>query len=654
MLRVLVGSALCCWLAVSAAGCDSASGQPAQNQPPTHAGLGGGGAGAPLPNGGPPPPGAGSPAAGSFYDPTPLLVSVRPGQRADLATRAGIRNLDELPLYDLDLDVDVDKATFELKEKVFFTNRESKPLDEVVLRIYGNSTEGGTATSGGPLVAFGSGSCVGQTCEVKSEGPSTISVKPAKTLAPGDRLVIEMKMSGRLEEIDASRTNLLAQSIESLPMLGGAESHGYGLLAKGDGIASLASFYAVVARRRDGAWERTDESTMGDLGSDDMSHVRARIEVDDKVRVATTGVTTKEDSAGGKRTFEVKAAMVREFAVVASDQYETATATVGDVTIRSHFLPKERAAGERVLDVAKESLAIYEKRFGAYPYADLDLCEAALIGGAGGVEFAGMTTLASMLYRPAFPTDGLLGTLLGGLTGLSGAGGGGPDPMTELTNKMLEFTTAHEVAHQYWHGLVGSDSRNHPYLDEGLAQFSTMQYLEDRYGKTRAKQDGDMNVAMNYRAMRMLGQQDAPVDQPAAKFSGMLSYAGLVYGKGPYLWIALRDEVGAEAFFKSVQRYVTDNGLKIAKPRALIETLAADNPAKATRIRELAQRWLEGNHGDEDIGGGNLFEMIAPMIGIDPSTIDPAMMKMFEQLLDPKGGGGPGMTDLLDLLMQGS
>ena len=42
--------------------------------------------------------------------------------------------------------------------------------------------------------------------------------------------------------------------------------------------------------------------------------------------------------------------------------------------------------------------------------------------------------------------------------------------MGGMTDGMLEFVVAHEVAHQWWHGLVGSDSRDHPYVDEALAQ----------------------------------------------------------------------------------------------------------------------------------------------------------------------------------------
>src|SRR5262249_33657775 len=155
---------------------------------------------------------------------------------------------------------------------------------------------------------------------------------------------------------------------------GGAEGGDYGLLAQGDGISSMANFYAVLARRRDGAWERSDASTVGDLGSDEMSHVRAHVDVPESFRVVTSGVTIAEKTSGGRRLVDANAAMVRDFAVIASADLVFATAKVGDVEVRAHYLDTkehpESAAGKKVLDVATWALKDYESRFGEYPYAD--------------------------------------------------------------------------------------------------------------------------------------------------------------------------------------------------------------------------------------------------------------------------------------------
>ncbi len=203
---------------------------------------------------------------------------------------------------------------------------------------------------------------------------------------------------------------------------------------------------------------------------------------------------------------------------------------------------------------------------------------------------------------------------------------------------MLEFTTAHEVAHQWWHGLVGNDSRVHPYVDETLAQYSAIQYLEDRYGAPRAKEDGDLNVAMNFSTMRMLGHPDGPVDRPASAFGDLVSYAGIIYGKGPYLWLALRKELGDDPFYRGVSSNDWHKKLLIAGARSHVDELAQADPAKATRVSDIAKRWLDEALGDEDIQAPNMLDMVAPSMGLDLEGMDPDAKKMVDDML--RGGLG--------------
>src|SRR5260370_37309053 len=68
---------------------------------------------------------------------------------------------------------------------------------------------------------------------------------------------------------------------------------------------------------------------------------------------------------------------------------------------------------------------------------------------------------------------------------------------------MFDFTCSHEVAHQWWQGLVGSDPRRAPWVDEALAQYSAVLVTEDAKGKAAADQAMSTFVALNYHGMRM-------------------------------------------------------------------------------------------------------------------------------------------------------
>ena len=597
-------------------------------------------------------PGGAASDPGPWYDPMPLLASLRPEALA-YADPSG-----ELPLYDLDASLEAGGAAFALTETVWFTEREGRPLDDVVLRLYANAP----AASAGRAapVRFVSGDCEGGVrCTVAAPSASVITAHLARPLAPHGRVRIRLKLAGILDRIDSSRTTMLGQSMEAMSGLfgggGGASGGGsgatpgdYGILAVGDGITSLGGFYAVVGRRRGGDWEREDASLGGDLGPDAMSNVRVRITLDPGTELATAGRVVHDevvDEDGAKRRrVTIAAGMVREVALIASPSFSVASADVDGVHVRSLFLSSEREAGERVLDAATHALDDFEKRFGPYPYRSLDVAEAALVGGAGGVEFSGLATVASMFYHQA-SSGGALASALSAL-------GGGAGMLSAATGEMREFVVAHEVAHQWWHGLVGSDSRVHPFVDESLAQFSAMLYFEDRYGAARGRAAGDRNVKANYLTMRLMGEPDGPVDRSVAADSTM-AYAGLVYGKGPYYYVALRKRLGDARFFDVVRRYVADHRFGFAGPDDFT-ALAADGAGPgAPAVRALARRWLHEAHGDEDLGKADMTGLLGNLLGGLPgggsgAPIDAATLnKLLHSLGGGQGDNGKGLDDLL-------
>ncbi|MCA9594203.1 MAG: hypothetical protein KC776_12855 [Myxococcales bacterium] len=576
--------------------------------------------------------------AKTWYDAAPLVESLRPEERAD-ATKST-----DLTLYDLDLGLDHDLKKFSLTEDVYFTNTVAPSLSEIVLRVYANAT-------GKQLVALASGKCLdGDECTVSAPAPSVIQVALKKPLERGKRIKIRLALTGTLSSIEPSRTTLLAQGLESMERMGSGKGAGdYGLLAESGGVASFANFYAVLARRSGSSWERGEKSTMGDLGAAGISHVRLKVTAAPDVTIVSSGITTETKpvsatgDAGPEREVHVVAARVRDFALLASRRFESATRKVGGVSVRSHYLAGDEHGGKKVLDAAAASLAVYEKRFGRYPYADLDVVEAPLVGGAGGVEFSGLVTVANMLYRPAL-SEGPLGMLTKLL-------GGGMPQMGDITDDMLEFVTAHEVAHQYWPGLVGSDTRRHPYVDESMAQYSAVLYFEDRYGKERAKLEADRQVAANYQMMRLLGGKDAAVDRPVHDFESELAYAGLVYGKGPFFFSELRKTVGDEKFFRVLSAYVKKHRFQEAPTRALVDEMATGKDAQP--VAALARRWLDESHGDEDLGGPDVKKLLAGILGPEAAErMGPEMeaaMKLMLRFLSPQKGddSGAGILDQL-------
>jgi hypothetical protein len=615
--------------------------------------------------------------AQSWYDANELVrAHVHPAQQEALASELEVHDLAELPLYDLWMAIPADLSSFGLRETVWITNTESAPLADVVFRVFANRT---IAEGQAPPVTLVAARCLdGASCTSSQPAPSVIRLALATPVPPGGHLRVELDLTGTSRQLDESQMSMMAQGMASMQAMSEGAEHqetDYGLLAHGQGIGSYAAFFPVLARRDGGHWITEDQGTTGDLGTDAMANVRARIVVPSGVRVVTSGnevsrrpVRERDGHVGDRVEITVHAGVIRDFALLAGATLQMASQVVGDTLVRSYFLPDDAAPGRAVLDTTAHALSIFEARFGPYPYTELDVVEAPLVGGAGGVEFSALVTVASMFYRPAMEGGGE-GEGLGALSALLGGGGffgedgeggegegeGASTPtqhsvtdsgLPDMQASVLEFVTAHEAAHQWWHGIVGSDSRMHPFVDESLAQYSAMLYFEDRYSAARAEEEGERQVAMNYHVMRLQHHQDGAVDRAASAFTSPIDYAGLVYGKGPYMYRALRHELGDEAFFAGLRQYVTSYRMRVAPPRGVIDALATG--VHARRVRQLATRWLEQRHGDDDLGPSTpdtlLRGMLPPEMANDPQ-VRAMLGPLVQQMLG--GGGGGGLPQML-------
>ena len=424
----------------------------------------------------------------------------------------------------------------------------------------------------------------------------------------------------------------------------------YGLFTFGDGILSLGSFwYPQLAVRQNGKWIDAAPEGLGDVAFAVMSDYDATFNVPENVTIAATGNDGPVDAkiAPGRKVEAFHAANARDFSVLMSEDWlrKSKTFDVGGraVQVEAFTLKKDVAKGEQAIDFAGRALQIYAKRFGPYLYDNFKVVQGPIRGGAGGMEFSGLTSIASLLY-------GDWGKELGALAGSLGAGGlgglfGGADentapkkgaaqgaglpenPASDLLNSLLggqkemldsvfEMTIAHEVAHQWWAIGVGSDSQRAPFVDESLANYSAILYFEDRYGKERAAQMMDAHLKQTYSMGRMMGGPDRPANLRTSAYAGNVQYGAVVYGKGALFYDALRQATGDAVFFDALRTYYTRYHNGLAGPRDFINILKTKAPK--TNVGTLYARWIEEAHGDEDITGGKpmgLDSLLGGMLG---------------------------------------
>lgn len=369
--------------------------------------------------------------------------------------------------------------------------------------------------------------------------------------------------------------------MQGLAQLGG---HGgdYGLQAHGGGITVLASGYPMLAPRVDGAFAPRMVRPDAPVG-DPAWNGPARWDVTLVHPPGREVVTNLADEVVAADRLRARGEGPWDFVFVGYEDAVVVTRDVGGVTVRSWSRPQDAAAGRAALAEASHALGFLE-RYGRYPYRELDVAEASLSGGAGGVEFGGLALAASFLY--AAPGANPLTAMLGGSGMLDVA-------------ELRAFVVAHEVAHQWSPGMLVADAWAQPIVDEPLAQYLAWRVLAG--GRSTADAQGlwDRQVTAGYAAMRLMGKDDGAAGRETTAFTDGLAYGGLVYGKAPHLYRELHRSVGPVALDRALAAAFADRAWTVVDGRGWLAALEARGAVGAVTAGE---RWWWDDRGDEDLG----------------------------------------------------
>jgi len=173
--------------------------------------------------------------------------------------------------------------------------------------------------------------------------------------------------------------------------------------------------------------------------------------------------------------------------------------------------------------------------------------------------------------------------------GPPGVGGGMEYPTVTLispgTNeKMLDFTIAHEVSHNWFYGIFGTNERQHPWMDEGINTFYDNRYSKWKFGNNGELKFGTQTFAIRD-AERLLfettaaGKKDQPINTDADKFT-TINYALIAYYKtGAWLEV-IEKKLGKEIFDKAMQEYYRQWQFKHPYPedfKKVLETIGGQN-----------------------------------------------------------------------------
>jgi aminopeptidase N len=268
---------------------------------------------------------------------------------------------------------------------------------------------------------------------------------------------------------------------------------------------------------------------------------RVRLRAPAGLQVAATGTQQGGRDAAGALTFVAPRA--RDFMLVVG-RFDVRTARAGRVRLRRFSVPGTPASeARRTLRTAARAMRSFARMYGPYGRPEVDLVE-----GPGEVARGGVAMeYPEVVLTPAQPT-----------------------------------AVAHELAHQWFYGIVGDDQYSEPWLDESFAEFSAAR-LPARDAPNRLG------------GCRLPDASRVPLDADMATMTRARGrYVRTVYVGGACFLRAVQRELGAGRFDAFMRGLVASHRDGVLTTPEVVAGLRAAAPGDADVERLLRRTGLVG------------------------------------------------------------
>lgn len=256
-------------------------------------------------------------------------------------------------------------------------------------------------------------------------------------------------------------------------------------------------------------------------------------------------------NADGTRTFhwEMTHEMATYLAVVAIANYEARPLPDGPgIPLAVYAYAQDAANAARAYADTGKIMTLEVARFGAFPYESYG--QVLVPQNAVGMEAQTMTVM--------------------------------PDNTVHASPKQLYTFIAHEMSHHWFGDEIALDTWADIWLNEGFASYAEYIVLDDAGNKQDAS-----NLLAQWQQDVTRGSSSDPLDAPKpADMFGVNSYE-----KGGYVLHMLREKIGDDAFFKTLQTYIArfkDHTAKTADFEAVAQEVSGQD------LTAFFAQWIDG------------------------------------------------------------
>ena len=334
---------------------------------------------------------------------------------------------------------------------------------------------------------------------------------------------------------------------------------------------AVAQWYPKLARlESDGTWRHFPYEPLAEFSAD-FGDYDLTIDVPERTKLAAPGAraTVRRDRGRLITRFQLNSA--HDFAFFAWDRFVESTRTVDGIQVHLYAPPGHSRSVAEELDTVEFGVPYFQKMFGEYPYKQLIVVHPPDAGAAaGGMEYPGLIVTGGPWYLP--------------WTGF----------------RSLQGVTLHELAHQWFYGVIANDEARFPVLDEGLATWAELTGLRGLFRQGSAFSGFGVTVSADatMSAISTIDSVAGPLARPASDFESFAAMAATVYAKTATLLDTLSSVYGRAKLWRAIHRYATTERFSHPTPYSLIDAIEAEmGPAAAKNLRTalFSNGWVDSS-----------------------------------------------------------
>lgn len=452
------------------------------------------------------------------------------------------------PNYEMVMELNTSNNTVTGSMILTFTNTSAVELNEIYLRDYPAAFQDKNGTYEMDIFNVQDlRSGTDAECERDGNDMTTVIIPLDDPLAPGEEISLSMEFE--------------------TPLPGIGDRFGYY-----KGVYSLTDFYPILCRfDMDGNWSHEPYFFGGECFYTDMSDYEVELTVPEGYMVGTGGQIISEETDGGYTSYEITAEDIRDFTAIVSDEFVEIEAEQNGIQYYLYYVPSAEMDADDAadcMDVCIYSIEYFSECFGDYPYPTFTAVFSTMPSNVGGMEYSGLVLISNNLYF---------------------------EDADSFYGYSADCVIAHEVGHQWFMGIVGSNSYLEPWLDESLASYTEWVYCKEYYPSQAA--DGiwwlgyDMSTSIS--DYDNITPGSAYINLSVGEMNDDYTYWYKIYAEGAHFLFLLEQELGEDVMYDFIKEYVSRYKFKNATTEDFVNTLYDVVGTDNTEVNKIVNVFLD-------------------------------------------------------------